>query len=176
MPDDAREHVEANGANGANGVNGTRHAASTRLLSALARAEAERKKPPRSVTIKASVLFHRRPALFDRVPLTDDQRPQTRRECQEGGDKYMRPCPFVGCGYNTYLDVAATGTIKLNVPNQPPWSVAPEMSCALDVAARGGITLDDTGKAMRMTRERARQVEEKALRKLQKLGKRLGAY
>ena len=42
-------------------------------------------------------------------------------------------------------------------------------SCALDVADRGGTTLEDVGAIMNLTRERIRQVEVKALAKLQAL-------
>jgi hypothetical protein len=40
-------------------------------------------------------------------------------------------------------------------------------SCALDVADRGGTTLEDVGAIMNLTRERIRQVEVKALAKLE---------
>jgi hypothetical protein len=40
-------------------------------------------------------------------------------------------------------------------------------SCALDLADHGGITLEAAGIAMNLTRERVRQMESKALRKLQ---------
>jgi hypothetical protein len=43
-------------------------------------------------------------------------------------------------------------------------------SCALDVADRGGTTLEDVGAIMNLTRERIRQLEVKALAKLQALG------
>jgi hypothetical protein len=42
-------------------------------------------------------------------------------------------------------------------------------SCALDVADRGGTTLEDVGAIMNLTRERIRQVEVKALAKLEAL-------
>src|SRR5262249_53683369 len=42
-------------------------------------------------------------------------------------------------------------------------------SCALDIADRGGTTLEDVGAIMNLTRERIRQVEVKALAKLESL-------
>lgn len=40
-------------------------------------------------------------------------------------------------------------------------------SCALDVADRDGVTLEDAGNIMNITRERVRQLEVKALAKVQ---------
>ncbi len=42
-------------------------------------------------------------------------------------------------------------------------------TCALDVADRGGTTLEDVGAIMNLTRERIRQVEVRALAKLEAL-------
>ena len=39
-------------------------------------------------------------------------------------------------------------------------------TCALDVADRGGITLEDVGMLLNLTRERIRQVEHSGLDKL----------
>lgn len=97
-------------------------------------------------------------------PETDHERPRTRAECAEGA----RPCPFVSCKYHLYIDVSPrTGAIKLNFPDLEVWEL-PE-SCALDVADRGGTTLEDVGAIMNLTRERIRQVEVKALAKLEAL-------
>ncbi|MBX3205096.1 MAG: hypothetical protein KF764_08500 [Labilithrix sp.] len=88
----------------------------------------------------------------------DVERPQTRGDCREG----VRPCPFVSCVHHLYLDVSArTGAIKLNFPDIEPHELAE--SCSLDVAERGGATLEDVGAIMNLTRERIRQVEVKAL-------------
>ena len=95
-------------------------------------------------------------------PDTEDyERPQTRAQC-EGGE---RPCPFVSCKHHLFLDVSArTGAIKLNFPDLDVWDM-PE-TCALDVADRGGTTLEEVGAIMNLTRERIRQVEVKGLAKL----------
>jgi hypothetical protein len=94
----------------------------------------------------------------------DVVKPKTRAECLEGD----RPCPFVSCKHHLYLDVSArTGAIKLNFPDLEVWEMTE--TCALDVADRGGTTLEEVGAIMNLTRERIRQVEVKGLAKLQAL-------
>lgn len=95
-------------------------------------------------------------------PETDYWRPRSRAECADG----PRPCPFVACQHHLYIDVSPrTGAIKLNFPDLEVWEMGE--SCALDVADRGGTTLEDVGAIMNLTRERIRQVEVKALAKLE---------
>jgi len=97
-------------------------------------------------------------------PEDDYDKPRFRAECAGG----PRPCPFVSCKYHLYIDVSArTGAIKLNFPDLEVWELGE--SCALDVADRGGTTLEDVGAIMNLTRERIRQVEVKALAKLEAL-------
>jgi hypothetical protein len=92
------------------------------------------------------------------------ERPSVRNECAEA----MRPCPFVSCKHHLYLDVSArTGAIKLNFPDLEVWEMTE--TCALDVADRGGTTLEEVGAIMNLTRERIRQVEVKGLAKLSAL-------
>lgn len=92
------------------------------------------------------------------------EKPRTRAECKDG----ERPCAFVSCKHHLYLDVSArTGAIKLNFPDLEAWEMTE--TCALDVADRGGATLEDVGAIMNLTRERIRQVEVKGLAKLQAL-------
>lgn len=97
-------------------------------------------------------------------PETDYYKPRTRAECVDG----PRPCPYVSCKYHLYIDVSPrTGAIKLNFPDLEVWEM--NESCSLDVADRGGTTLEDVGAIMNLTRERIRQVEVKALAKLEAL-------
>ena len=89
------------------------------------------------------------------------ERPRERAECATG----PRPCMFISCKHHLYLDVnPATGSIKLNFPDKEVWEL--EHTCALDVADRGGITLEEVGTIMNLTRERIRQVETRGLLKL----------
>jgi hypothetical protein len=97
-------------------------------------------------------------------PEVDHERPRTRSECADA----PRPCPYVSCKHHLYLDVSArTGAIKLNFPDLEVWEMTE--TCALDVADRSGTTLEEVGAIMNLTRERIRQVEVKALAKLDAL-------
>jgi hypothetical protein len=88
-------------------------------------------------------------------------RPRSRADCINS----PRPCVFVSCKYNLYLDVnPETGSIKLNFPDKEIWEL--EYTCALDVAEKGGITLEEVGEIMNLTRERIRQVETRGLEKV----------
>lgn len=97
-------------------------------------------------------------ALIGEVEST---RPKTRADCVNSA----RPCVFVSCKYNLYLDVnPETGSIKLNFPDKEIWELP--YTCALDVAEKGGITLEEVGDIMNLTRERIRQVETRGLTKI----------
>jgi hypothetical protein len=97
-------------------------------------------------------------AIVEEIEAT---RPRSRADCATG----HRPCMFVSCKHHLYLDVnPATGSIKLNFPDKEVWDL--EDTCALDVADRGGITLEEVGTIMNLTRERIRQVETRGLLKL----------
>lgn len=124
-----------------------------------------RRSRPRSKTIAMKRLTReelRVGALL--YPPVDIPRPATRMECQEEGAE-NRPCPWVACKHHLYLDVnPETGSIKINFPDLEPWELS--HTCALDVADRGGITLEEVGEIMNLTRERIRQVEVRGLLKL----------
>jgi Sigma-70, region 4 len=91
-------------------------------------------------------------------------RPQSRAECAD----MERPCPFVSCKYHLYIDVhPVRGSIKINFPDVEVWEMTD--TCALDIADRGGITLEEVGEIMNLTRERVRQLETQGLAKLQGL-------
>jgi hypothetical protein len=99
-------------------------------------------------------------------------RPTVRGECAN----VSRPCPYVSCKYHLYIDVNPnTGSIKVNFPDLEVWEL--EQSCALDVAQQGGITLEEVGEILNLTRERIRQVEVRGLMKLaEEGGEHLLAY
>lgn len=88
-------------------------------------------------------------------------KPSCRADCATA----ERPCPFVSCKYHLYLDVnPETGSIKLNFPDVEVWEM--EETCALDISRRGGVTLEEVGVIMNLTRERVRQLEMSGLSRL----------
>lgn len=123
--------------------------------------EAQRR---RSKTIARKQMLRERRRMIAQGALPevlDYERPMTRAQCRDG----RRPCLYVSCRYHLYLDVnPVTGSIKLNFPDIEVKDL--EESCALDVAERGGITLEEVGDIMNLTRERIRQVEVSGLDKL----------
>lgn len=86
-------------------------------------------------------------------------RPSTRGECSN----VQRPCPYVGCRHHLYVD-EGTGesSLVLNFPEQEPWEMP--VSCSLDVADEhpSGLSLDQIGRVMGVTRERVRQIQKAA--------------
>ena len=121
-----------------------------------------RRTRPRSKTIAMKRLTReelRLGALLN--PPVNIPRPKNRAECTAEA----RPCPWVACKHHLYLDVnPETGSIKINFPDLEPWELSE--TCALDVSDRGGITLEEVGEIMNLTRERIRQVEVRGLLKL----------
>ena len=94
-------------------------------------------------------------------PETDQWKPRTRADCFT----FERPCPFVSCKHHLFLDINPdTGSIKINFPDLDVWEL--EETCALDVADRHGITLEEVGAIMNLTRERIRQTELKCFDKI----------
>lgn len=73
--------------------------------------------------------------------------PRVRGDCLPGGSNEVRPCPWNTCRYHVEH---------------------PEVSCALDVADRGGATLEEVGEYIGVTRERIRQIEAGLMLKLKK--------
>ena len=134
----------------------------------------ERKRPGkkgrrRSRTIATKRLSREELALGEELSVVTVDRPVLRDVCATG----TRPCPYVSCKHHLYLDVnPETGSIKLNFPDLEVWEMAE--TCALDVADRGGITLEEVGEILNLTRERIRQVEVKGLQKLRTTAEELG--
>lgn len=95
-------------------------------------------------------------------------RPRTRSDCLALGPNAARPCPWVSCRYHLYLDIQSyNNSIKLNFPAAQELTDLPA-TCALDVVDRhpDGLTLEDLGKLLQLTRERVRQIEAKAVKTL----------
>lgn len=94
-------------------------------------------------------------------------RPITRGDC----DDVVRPCPWFECRYhNARVDSDhrsdAPGRMRgVHVPALND----PQTSCALDIAERGGVTLDEIADVLGITREGARLAEERALAHLRAL-------
>ncbi len=127
--------------------------------------DGRRKRKPRarahtiSIRRLSKAELHRGKALY---PDIEYWRPQSRSECAG----MERPCPFVACKYHLYLDVhPVRGSIKINFTDVEVWEMTE--TCALDIADRGGITLEEVGEIMNLTRERVRQVETAGLSRLQ---------
>lgn len=89
-------------------------------------------------------------------------RPKKRWQCEQGD----RPCPFLTCRHHLAVEVTAAGGLKLNHPDTELEEL-PD-TCALDVAERGGVTLDEVARRLNVTRERIRQEEVAAVLKFRK--------
>lgn len=92
----------------------------------------------------------------------DAARPRTRGDCLPGGRNEARPCPFIGCRHHLYSHVNPSGSLALQYGEIEDL----DETCALDVAARGGITLERVGELLGITRSRVQQIEERLLRKV----------
>lgn len=121
-----------------------------------------RKGLARSTTVSSSKLTEEEQEEMEFVyDELGEKRPKDREDCRLAD----RPCPYVSCKHHLYIDInPSTGSIKLNFPDLEVWEL-PE-TCALDVAERGGMTLEAVGELMNLTRERIRQVESTGLRKI----------
>ena len=117
------------------------------------------------ITLKTNdVRVVRDEAIADAVDASTEivryRRPRTREECAQ----VPRPCPFVGCRYNLYLDETAAGHVYLNFPTVPVLEM--KYSCALDLADQGAWSLRDTSDILGLTPERIRQIELSAIEAL----------
>lgn len=96
--------------------------------------------------------------IDDMGPPLELARPRVRSECAD----VPRPCPFVSCRYNAYLEInPISGNITFVYPDREPHQMPADASCVLDVADRGGMTLEEVGGVTNLTRERIRQIEVK---------------
>lgn len=99
----------------------------------------------------------------DPVDLWAD-RPVRRSDCAG----VCRPCPYVSCKWNNYLEVGANGSIRYTFGEIDPLDVPSDMSCAMDLIERmavdidvdqDGMTLEAIALVFSLCRERVRQLE-----------------
>lgn len=91
------------------------------------------------------------------------------RVCPECGAKQAWRCLWINCKYHVYVDVLRDGDPSF--PLDPDGSKGPtafEHTCILDIVARGPQTLETVGGLLDVTRERARQLESKALPRMRR--------
>ena len=94
-----------------------------------------------------------------------DARPRTRAECAD----VPRPCPYVSCRHNLYLDETHGGAVKLLFPGRPPEKMPPAWSCTLDIAERfevKGASFPQIAKALHVSMQRAEQIAKQGIAKL----------
>lgn len=103
----------------------------------------------------------------DQPPLPP--RPRTRADCANG----PRPCPWVGCRHHLYYASRSDGATwrtphGLLRDDQVADYLAEDTghTCSLDAADDGERTLEEVGDLLGVVKERVRQCEEAALRRL----------
>lgn len=124
--------------------------------------------------------------------LAAEPRPRDMRrgDCAGGA----RPCALVSCRHHLLLEIRPTGSLIRGRANAGPAAPGPPVlqlvataadadawideavahleamphTCALDVADEGGKTLAEVAEIWGLVRERVRQIEEVALRKLRR--------
>lgn len=92
--------------------------------------------------------------------LIDKIKPRCRKDCMDA----PRPCPWVSCRYHLFLEVLSSGSLRHQFPSSEVWEM--KETCALDLAEKGGMTLEQIGTYLNVTRERVRQIEKRALLKI----------
>lgn len=75
------------------------------------------------------------------------RRPRTRGDCEQE----PRPCPWTGCRYHLGCEVRGEGCGE---------------TCALDLAAWGGLTQGEVGFVLGVSKQRVEQIERAALVKM----------
>lgn len=86
--------------------------------------------------------------------------PMTRAGCAD----VPRPCPHVGCRHHLYLDAQPGGNLRIAFSDKDPDELV--YSCSLDIADGGPRILDEMASVLGVTRERTRQIFERAMREL----------
>ena len=106
-------------------------------------------------------------AAVVRLPVLSDaeapSRPVTRGDCADG----PRPCPWVSCSHHAIHGVLLGEAGRDIAEDQVVEAIeAMSASCTLDVADEGGATLEAVAEPWGVTRERIRQLEARALKRV----------
>ena len=94
----------------------------------------------------------------------EERRPLCRGECEH----VPRPCPWIGCRHHMGITEYRPENGMIRIATDDPTTMDPAESCSLDLAERGGMTLQQVGDALGVTRERARQIQFAAERKIRR--------
>jgi hypothetical protein len=100
--------------------------------------------------------------------LDHEERPKHRDECRDG----PRPCPWASCEHSLLVDIGrprgSTGkdSDELEVHDRAAEAIRLGHTCLLDVTAEGPATLVTIAEIIGTSRERVRQIEAAAIRKL----------
>jgi hypothetical protein len=95
-------------------------------------------------------------------------RPTTRAGCAE----IPRPCPYASCRYNLAVEITDRGAARRTFPDRETWE--DPASCALDVAERGGVTLEEIGRLTNCSMQATSAMLEGALAEIRQGGVRQG--
>jgi hypothetical protein len=88
------------------------------------------------------------------------------------GVNAMRPCPWATCEFHMAVEINRAGGLRV----MKGWDETDEKgralrpTCLIDLALEGGMSLEEVGRVFGIVRERVRQIESSALRKLRKGG------
>ena len=124
------------------------------------------------------------------LALYGSDRPRVRGDCAPGvingpesADQFEdgeyrvreRHCPWVSCKYHLAVDRDQTQPDGLRLYGDP---AEMKQTCALDIAAEGGVSTDEIASALGISEQRVRKLEENAQPKFESrlaaLGRRLG--
>lgn len=94
------------------------------------------------------------------------ERPKIRAECPD-----YRPCPYVGCRYNNYLEIMENGGIRFNFNGIEPFER--NTGCTLDLAEKRSYNSGEIADAVGMTRTTVNQEVRIALEKIKELEQNL---
>ena len=107
-------------------------------------------------------------SLESRLSIEPLDRPLTRADCQPGGEHYHRPCPYVSCIHNLFIEVDEdTGDI-VGDPDADPWEQDPDRSCTLDIVDEhpNGIVIEEISDVLQAKIDEMIETEERLLTKL----------